>query len=280
MKKSQLLTMIFVLTALCAVDGRELSRSLREAQKLYERGHYEEAAKKAYEYYKFYPDDVQAMIICGMSEFHAGNYIESVDMFVSANQKQPKHPITERYLALLRELEYRSEPFTTDLELKSKADPQETAKYYKRNFFGPSFNIVSGKEGKTNFVSTLEPHLMKSPSEARNVRLVTVLPVSAPAKSLLGRNTMEGMAEKSLSEGQYLKSYLFYSQLHASSPQNKFYLLGKAESAFHMKRYEQVLELLGNVYLTDEIKVYDESQRQKIDNMLAYSRVRVFNSGN
>lgn len=71
MKKSQLLTMIFVLTALCAVDGRELSRSLREAQKLYERGHYEEAAKKAYEYYKFYPDDVQAMIICGMSEFHA-----------------------------------------------------------------------------------------------------------------------------------------------------------------------------------------------------------------
>ncbi|MDD3000307.1 MAG: tetratricopeptide repeat protein [Candidatus Riflebacteria bacterium] len=280
MKKSQFFIMIFALTALCAVEGRELVPPLREAQRLYEQRHYEEAASRAYEYYKYYPDDVQAMIICGMSEFHAGNYFESIDMFVLANRKQPKHPIIERYLGLLRELEYRSEPFTSDIEIKSKADPKKTAEFYKRQFFGPSFNIVSGKGGNTNFISSLEPHLMKTPSEARNVRLVTALPVSAPAKSLLGRNTMESMAEKALSEGQYLKSYLFYSQLLASSPQSKFFLLGKAESAFHMKRYEQVLEMLGNISITDEIKVYDESQRQKIDNMLAYSRLRVFNSNN
>lgn len=280
MKKSQLFTMIFAMTALCAVEGKELVRPLREAQRLYEQGHYEEAANRAYEHFKYYPDDVQAMIICGMSEFHAGNYVESIDMFVLANRKQPKHPIAERYLGLLRELEYRSEPFTSNIEIKSKADPKKTAEFYKRQFFGPSFNIVSEKGGNTNFVSTLEPHLMKTPSEARNVKLVTALPVSAPAKSLFGRNTMESMAEKALAEGQYLKSYLFYSQLHASSPQNKFFLLGKAESAFHMKRYEQVLEMLGNVYVTDEIKVYDEYQRQKIDNMLAYSRVRVFNTNN
>lgn len=272
-----LLLSLFFLSNLSPLAGKELVSSLREAEGLYQRGQYQEAAKKAQEYHKYYPEDLQAMLIGGMSEFHAQNYVEAIDMFVLASKQQPKHPIIQRYLALIRELEYRSEPFTKDLIRSSTADPLTTAKYYKKQYFGPNFTISSKSETRAPFVSTLEPHLMKHSSESRAVNLVTALPSQPPIKSLLAQNTMEEMAHQGFESGQYLKSYLFYSQLNASNPHNKAYLLGKAKSAFHMKRYEQVIELLGRELLEDNCKAYTQQEQKEISSMLENSKIIVFN---
>lgn len=265
---------------LSPLAGRELVAPLREAEGLYQAGQYEAAAKKAHEYHSYYPDDLQAMLICGMSEFHSKNYVEAIDMFVLASQKQPKHPIVQRYLALIRELEYRSEPFTKNLLKSSTADPLKTAKYYKRQFFGPSFTQASSQETRAPFVATLDPHLMKHTSETRAVSLVTALPSTPPVKSLLAQNTMESMAQQGLETGQFLKAYLFYSQLNASNPLNKPYLLGKAKSAFHMKRYEQVIELLGRELLEENRRLYSQEEQQEIGAMLEESKYIVFNQMN
>ena len=170
-----------------ASHAKELVPSLREAERLYNKGFYEKAAKKASEYVSYFPNDVQARIIAGMSYYHMGSYIESIDNFVIAEKKQPKHPIVVRYIKMLREIEYRSEPFTLDSEIRAKVDPLKTAEFYKRGYCGHNPTALSPKIEKNPFsADTLEPHLMTTPYEERNVELVTVLPPEIQAKSLTG----------------------------------------------------------------------------------------------
>ena len=124
----------FITTAFIVAQAKELVPSLRKAERLYDKGYYEKAAEKADEYIAYFPNDIQARIIAGMSYYHIGSYVESIDNFVVAEQIQPKNPIVVRYIKMLRELEYRSEPFVLDLEIKAKSDPLQTAEFYKRNF--------------------------------------------------------------------------------------------------------------------------------------------------
>lgn len=258
----------------------ELVVPLREAESLYQAGQYEAAAIKASEYHSYFPQDFQGILLYGMSAFHSQHYVESIDMFVLASQKQPNHPIVKRYLRLIRELEYRSEPFTKNLIKKSTSDPLKTAKFYERHFWGPSFTTSSKPESKAPFLRTLDPHLMKHQQESRAVKLVTALPSKPPVKSLLAQDTVEEMAKQGLAQGYFLKSYLFYSQLLASNPYNKSYLLGKAKSAFHMKRYQQVIELLGREILEENLVSYSKDEGKEIKQMLEVSKDIVFNKAN
>ncbi len=277
-KRYSIVLIIYFFASFIVAQAKELVPSLRKAERLYEKGFYEKAAKKADEYIAYFPNDVQARIIAGMSYYHMGSYVESIDNFVIAEQKQPKNPIVVRYIKMLRELEYRSEPFVLDPEIKAKVDPLQTAEFYKRNFWSPKPTELSPKIEKNPFsADNLEPHLMTIPNEGRNVKLITVLPPEIPAKMLTGEETMLGMAKRALKEGQYLKSYLFYSQLNASKNKVGEYLLGKAESAYGLRRYTQVLELLSPCFATSEVNMWPVEIRDRAEILIASARLKVYN---
>ena len=59
------------------INCAEMPRSLREAERLYQKGKYSEASDKALEFQKLYPNNLQALIILGMSDFYLNNYKSS-----------------------------------------------------------------------------------------------------------------------------------------------------------------------------------------------------------
>lgn len=278
-KKAALLALL-IFTA--PVHGLELDPSLREADRLYQSGRFEEAALKALELQRFFPDDFQNLLILGMSNFHAGNYLESSDTFRLAACKKPKHPIVLRYTELLREIEYRSGPFSRDSDRQNQSDKKVTAEFYKRGFFGPSFTITSSPNMSNLSANSLDPVLLKEPlsSAAFNTDYpVSQLALPAPhpyMDSILTAEAMAEMAETAFKEAEYQKSYLFFSQLAASAPQNRRYLIGKSEAAFHMKRYQQVLEILGPLVAVGASSNFSELQQQKIQQLMEESRKKVF----
>lgn len=281
LKKAALLALL-ILTG--PVQALELNPALREAEHLYQSGRFEEAALKAQELYRFFPDDFQNLLILGMSDFHAGNYLESSDIFRLAARKKPKHPIVIRYTELLREIEYRSGPFSRNPDRQDQTDKKATAEFYKRGFFGPSFTITSGPEDSGLPPAPMDPVLLREPlSEAALNADYPVsqlaLPVPHPyMESILTAESMAEMAERAFDNGEFQKSYLFFSQLAASAPQNRRYLIGKSEAAFHMKRYQQVLEILGPLVAAAGTAGFSELQQQKIQQLMEQSRKLVFSS--
>ena len=280
----KIVILIALLLTTPLAQGSEPSPAVREAEHLYQSGRFAEAAQKARELRKFFPDDFQTMLILGMSAFHAGNYLEASDVFRQASRQHARHPIVARYTELLREIEYRSGPFSQDPDRQDPADTKVTAKFYKRGFFGPSFTVTSGQDNPWAQAAPLDPVLMREPVKESERNLdyppsQLALPTPYPhMESILSAEAMAEMAEKAFANREYQKSYLFFSQLAASAPKNRRFLIGKAEAAFHMKRYHQVLDILGPLLAAGAGATFSELQRQKVQQLMEESRRLVFSS--
>ena len=267
-----------------SVGGSELSPALREAENLYQSGRFQEAALKARELHRFFPDDFQILLVLGMSEFHAGNYLESSDIFRKAAGRNSRHPIVARYSELLREIEYRRGPFSQNPDRQNPADNSITARFYKRGFFGPTFTVTSGVDNPWAQAAPLDPVLIKKPMEEKELNTdyppsQLALPTPYPhMESILTAEAMAEMAESAFNSGEYQKSYLFFSQLAASAPKNRRFLIGKAEAAFHMKRYHQVLDILGPLLAAGAETSFSELQLEKIQQLMEESRRLVFSA--
>lgn len=255
--------LLILLIAAAPAIGKEPDSALREAERLYQSGRYEEASKKALEIHKFFPDDFQTLLVLGMSSFNAKDYLKASDWFRLAQKQSPKHPIVTRYIELLREIEYRTAPFHSDPVAKASESPYETARFYRKSFFGPGFTWVS-RPDDTATPSYIAP---------------LALPTPYPPIEIASAETFAEMAEKAFKEGAYHKAYLFFSQLTAVLPANKHYLIGKAESAFHMKRYRQVIEILGPMMSATGGDGFSEEDKKKAEKILGMSRQLFFSSG-
>ena len=130
---------VIMLATIQQAMSLEMPSSLREAEKLYQKGKYSEASDKALEFQKLYPNNLQALIILGMSDFYLNNYKSSKEWLKKAQKQSPNHPIITRYLELLRELEYRSGTFSIEPNEKDMNDPQVSADFYKRGYFGHAY---------------------------------------------------------------------------------------------------------------------------------------------
>ncbi len=273
--KLYLIIAILLIKTINSANSTEMPRSLREAERLYQNGNYSEASDKALEYQKLYPNNLQALILLGMSDFYLNRYNESKKWFKTAQKQSPKHPIITKYLKLLRELEYRSGTFSIEPSEQDMNDPNVSAKFYKRGYFGHAFPVTSIVDDPGASSKLLEPVLIKEPISSAAMRLPSELALPTPYPSVeslfSSENYMEQMAREAFEAGKYQKSYLFYSQLAASSPKNKSYLISKAESAFRMKRYSTVLEILLPISSKTSLEQLSEMQRNKIKKLLEES---------
>lgn len=242
------------------LSGSEFQPQLREAERLYQAGRYQDAAREADNLLRFFPDDLQTLLLAGMSEYNSGNYLRAQQIFKKAHAKAPRHPIVIEYSALLREIEYRSGPLSPNPEAKLGQDEYATARYFKRGYFGPGFTHTSGSlpipEIATAVVALPMPH--------------------PPVESIFKLKPVIDIAQKAFTEGNYHKSYLFYSQLLASEPTNRSYLMGRAESAFHMKRFRHVIEMLGPIMAAPQMHGFNEQEKEKAQQLLSESRQKVF----
>ena len=265
------------------INCTEMPRSLREAERLYQKGKYSEASDKALEFQKLYPNNLQALIILGMSDFYLNNYKNSKSWFLKANKQSPNHPIITKYLELLRELEYRSGTFSIEPSEKDMNDPQVSADFYKRGYFGHAYPVTSVKDEPGASVPLMDPVLIKEPISSAAIRLPSDLALPTPYPSVeslfSSESYMEQMAREAMEEGKYQKSYLFYSQLAASEPKNRSYLISKAEAAFKMKRYSTVLDLLLPISSKTSLDTLSEIQRNKVKKLLEESANKKFVPG-
>ncbi len=263
MRKNCRLICAFLFTmACCSVYAAELGPSIREAERLYQAGRYDQANQLAREIHRFYPGDLQTLLVLGMSSFNSRSYLDAKKWFRLAAQKSPKHPLVIRYSELLREIEYRSGPLSQDPEQRLAADELSTARYYKRGFFGPSFNLISKPASETRALATATVALPTSPP---------------PSKPDLSEMIVADMAQKALEEGDHNKAFLFYTQLSSFQPSNRYYLMGKARAAFHMKRYKEVIEFLGPMLAVPSPAGFSVKDIEEAKNLLKKSRQQVFN---
>ncbi len=84
------------------------------------------------------------------------------------------------------------------------------------------------------------------------------------------------MAQAAFKKKLFLKSYLFYSQLLAANPQNREYLLGKARSAFHMKRFADVIKTLGPIMLAGKKSTFSQNEYNEARKMIQVARQKVY----
>ena len=274
---------VFLFAAIPQTKGTEMPRSLREAEKLYQKGKYSEASDKALEFQKLYPDNLQALIILGMSDYYLNNYKSSKAWFKKAQKQSPNHPIITKYLELLRELEYRSGTFSIEPSDKDMNDPEESAEFYKRGYFGHAFPKTSVVDEPGGSAKLMEPVLIKEPISSAAIRLPSDLALPTPYPSVeslfSSESYMEQMAREAMEDGKYQKSYLFYSQLAASQPKNRTYLISKAEAAFKMKRYSTVLDILLPISSKASLETLSEYQRNKVKKLLEESANKKFQPG-
>jgi hypothetical protein len=149
--------------------------------------------------------------------------------------------------------------------------PIKTAKEFKRGWFGPNFTNTS-EPMKTPEPPTPTPMPLEPVDQIAPTALSTPHP---PQDRILYGNTISEMADKALKNGLYIKAYLFYSQLQQSDPNFRSYAIGKSEAAFHMKRYKEVINMLGPLRSTNPDS-FTSVQLEKVDKLLADSRELVY----
>ncbi len=250
---------LLVLSAAC-LDGSELQPQLREAERLYQAGRYQDAAREADSYLRFFPDDFQALLLAGMSAFNHGDYFKAKQHFTRAHAIMPRHPLVVEYTGLIREIEYRSGTLSTVPLQPPDSNEYETAGYFKRGYFGPGFTHTSGY--------VIDPALATAE---------VALPMPHPStESIFTTQPVADIAEQAFNEGNFHKAYLFYSQLLASEPASRRFLIGRAESAFHMKRYRQVIDILGPLLAAPEPGGFSDAEIKKARQLLGDARQKAF----
>lgn len=245
------------------VLAKEMPASLREAGRLYEIGRYNQAIDAAKRFNHISPENLESMLIIGMGHFNLHEYAQARDWFRKAAKKSPQNQIARQYIDLIREVEHRFGPFSSDYSLaQGTEDPQKSKEAFKKGWFGHSFPEESQP---TN--GYFDP--------IKNLQAPIALEVEAPVEKILVEKTVEKMASEALSGGIFLKAYLFYSQLLQASPENRSYLLGKAESAIKLRRYEEVLRSLGPIMLAPDQKSFSPKELKHAENLLNEARAKL-----
>ena len=259
MKRALLFSLIAAIIAAASLSGSELEERLREANRLYYAGRYPEAKGYALDFHRFFPEDLNAIALLGMTTFASKEYDEAKKWFRMLLQKKPKHPVALRYAALIQEIEHRKGSVSFDPVERTKNDSYETARDFKRGWFGPSFPVFSG--------------------EPANVPLAqTALPTPYPTEpDLTTNNTVATIARQALNEENFIKAYLFYAQLLEADRGNRSFLLGKAEAAFHMKRYREVVQIIGPYLASENPTGFTPEELIKADELLTSSKDRLIN---
>ena len=251
---------LLLATTSVSLSGQELQPQLREAERLYQAGRYEDAARAADNYLRFFPDEFQALLIAGISAFNHGDYLSAKRHLTRAHARNSRHPLVVEYTNLLREIEYRSGSLEPVPLQPPDSNAYETAGFFKRGYFGPGFTHTSGQ--------VIDPALATAE---------VALPMPHPTtESIFKTQPVVDIAEKAFEEGNYHKAYLFYSQLLASEPASRRFLIGRAESAFHMKRYRQVVDMLGPLLAAPETQGFSTDEIKKARQLLSDARQKAF----
>ncbi len=228
------LPVLFACTAAVA-EGGELPVSLRTASELYRAGRTGEAREEAQSFQRYFPDDVEALVLLGRIDFEAGRYADSKQWFRAASAKAPRHPVVRRYRQLLEELEYRNGPFdAVPLELPTH-DEGETATWFKRAWFGP----VSAASGGDIHPPVLEPVLSRAPLWASETAATPDFPAGGSSGDVY-----EAAGRDALRDAFYLKSYIMFSQAVARQPAHAPSRLGLARAAIQMGKFSEALDAL------------------------------------
>ena len=268
-KTKKILAGLLILAS--AVNAREMPRSLREAERLYANGRYSEASDKAKSFQKLYPNNLQALLILGMSDYCLYNYQDSIKWFKKANQLSPNHPIASKYLTLLKEIEYRSGSFSQEPSEADFTDPHITADFYKRGYFNSIFPVESDNNDPGASTKLLEPALITGHLNPSTLRKKSDIALPNPGKATQSNSFyvfMEKMAREALTDKKYEKAYLFYAQLSASDPANRTYKIEQADAAYNLKRYAKVIELLLPISSKASLNSLTNKQKEKVKKLL------------
>ena len=242
----------------------ELNKTLREADRLYQTGNYLEAISKAEKAAEINPSNFQANLILGMSHFNNKNYVQARTYFRKAAQTNSSHPIVRRYIAVIREIEHRYGPFSQSIiAQKESTDEVVRNNAFKKAWFGHSFPSESAPK---------EEYF----DQTKNIPAPVALEVEAPIERILVKNTVADMAQKAFKDKKYIKSYLFYSQLNASEPANREFILGKAKSAFQLNRFEEVIKILGPVILASGKIFKNKNFYKQAQTLLKEARTKLY----
>ncbi|HOY68549.1 MAG TPA: tetratricopeptide repeat protein [Candidatus Ozemobacteraceae bacterium] len=220
------------------LEAGELSSSLRTASELYRAGRLDEARAEALSVQKHVPDDLEALLILGRIDFEAARYADAMQWFRLASVKHPRHPLVRRYRALLEELEYRNGPFSVEPLPLPVPDRDETARRFKKGWFGPSFPHLS-EDCKP---STIEPILSRAPLTSPAQEPSSAAPAPGAEPSEIPGDELE--AAGALAAGMYFKAYIIYAGMTAQQPDRTSARLGLARAAIGMGRYAEATEIL------------------------------------
>lgn len=232
---SNVLLLTLFACAATAADGGELTDSLRTASELYRAGRIAEAREEAQSFQRYFPNAVEALILLGRIDFEAGRYADSKRWFQAASKQAPRHPIVRRYKKLLEELEYRNGPFENSLLPLPAHDEGETAKWFKKAWFGP---IPSTSVDDVR-LPVLEPILSRSPLWSSGATATNELPGGGSSG-----NEYETAGRDALKDAFYLKSYIMYSQAVARQSDHAPSRLGLARAAIQMGKFSEALDAL------------------------------------
>ncbi|GAB4273957.1 MAG: hypothetical protein Kow0029_13970 [Candidatus Rifleibacteriota bacterium] len=260
-------TFLSCMLSQCLTAG-ELSASLREASRLYQAGQYSAAISVAEKVNEYSPESVEAMLIIGMSHFNSKNYVDAKTWFRKALNKSPRHPIAVRYVSLIKEIEHRYGPFSSDLiSARASEDPVKKGEAFKKSWFGHSFPKESEKTSDYF-------------DQSKKIPAPIALEVEPPIEKILVEKSVARMANEAFAEKRFLKSYLFYSQLLSANPGNRSYLIGKAKSAFALKRYQEVIKILGPILMAAEEKSFSEPEFKLAKDLIQKARKQIYGFAN
>jgi tetratricopeptide (TPR) repeat protein len=259
------------------IEAREPGVSLREASKLYQAQNYQQAIQIAEKTLEYSQNNVEAMLIAAMSHFNNHDYAKSRTWLRKIIKLKPSHPIAKEYIRLIQELEHRFGPFKSDmLDSMQAKDPIISGEAFKRGWFGPSFPKESDPI-RPGSASTLPTHgISSSSSPVASSSAKIALEVDPPLERVLAEKTVAKLAKDAFEQELYLKSYLFYSQLAAHNPKNRSYLIKKAQSAFHMKRYSEVVKTLGPIMLGLDQQTFPKQEYEAAKKLLEDSRKKLY----
>ncbi len=245
------------------VSASEMTATLREASRLYQGRQFDEAVAAARQFLAYSPDNLEAMLLIAMSRFNQKNYSEASEWLQKVARIDRNHPVARHYITLLQEIEHRKGPFATDLlTAKASTDRRTAGEAFKKAWFGHSFPEES------------LPTPVYFDSNKDKIAPVAI-EVPPPIEKVLAEKAVAKMAEQAFSDGVFVKAYLFYSQLLAANPNNRSYLLGKAGSALRMKRFNEVIKILGPVMLARDEKSFTSEELKLADRLMLMARQRI-----
>lgn len=235
-----------------------MDKTLREANRLYQIGLYEEAKNTALRYHNYFPKSVDAMLLLAMTTFNQKDYLESKEWLRKISLLDPNNIIAANYTKLIKEIEHRYAPLSIEPDIRRINQEFQTAEDYRRGWLGPNFPIFS----KERMDEPIAP---------------TATPIPHPVEpSITMNNTVAEIAKQALEEKNYTKAYLFYSQLVEANQSRRTYLVGKAEAAYYLEKHEEVIELLGPFLASKTPIGFLPSELIKAKQLLRMSREKLF----